>query len=86
MLLVLYVMRRGNIPVTSLTLISYFTLLFMLKLEVTEMYSYVLLFGLDLHKSKKGLTYCDGINKYSFIPICSYQIRTVFKKLFPSLN
>lgn len=78
MLLALHVMRRGNIPVSSLTLSSYFTLLFMLKLEVIEMHSYVLLFWLDLHKSKKGLTYCDGINKYSFRPICGYQIRTVF--------
>lgn len=78
MLLVLHVVRRGNISVTFLTVSSYFTLFFMLKLEVIEMHSYVLLFGLDLHNSKRGLTYCDGINKYSFIPICGYQIRTVF--------
>lgn len=54
MLLVLHMVRRGSVSIPFLILISYFTLLFMLKLEVIEMCSYVLLFGLDLHKSKKG--------------------------------
>jgi len=47
--------RRGSVSVTSLVLTGYFTVVLMLKLEVVEMCSYVLLFGLDLHKSKKGL-------------------------------
>lgn len=58
----------------------------MLELEVIEKCSYILLFGLDLCKSRKGMTAFDGINKVQFFPICGYQIRTVFKNLFPSLN
>lgn len=41
------------------------------------MRSYVLLLALDLHKLKKDLTSCDGINKVQLLPICGYQIRTV---------
>jgi len=55
MRLILHMVRRGSVSVTSLVLTGYFTVVLMLKLEVVEMCSYVLLFGLDLHKSKKGL-------------------------------
>lgn len=74
--------RRGSVSVTSVTLLSYFTLLFMLKLEVIEMCSCGLLLGLDLHDSKKGLTSC-GVNKVQFSPISLYQIRLFLDDSLP---
>lgn len=51
---------------------------FVFKLEMIEMCNYVLLFGLDFRKTKKGLTSCDSLDKVQLFPICGYQIRTVF--------
>lgn len=61
----------------------------MLELEVIEMCGSVLLFGLDLHKSEKGLTSCDAVAvalaRYSFFPSVGTRSRLGLM-LFPSLN